>query len=70
MSLDPTRLSLALVSAHVAAGATAGAALTLLCNGLASAIITELTTHGEVLPTGTPPMSNSGGSVTGKGVIT
>jgi len=72
MALSAPRLSLALQAAHVAIGAVPGTALTTLCDGIAAAIVTELTANGEVLPTGVPPLNAppGGGPVTGKGVIT
>lgn len=70
MALSIPRLSLALQSAAVAGGAVSGPPLIAMCNAQAAAIINEFTNNAEVLPTGTPPMSNSGGAVAGKGVIT
>lgn len=37
---------------------------------IATALVNHITTNAVVLPTGTPPMSNSGGPVTGTGKIT
>lgn len=72
MALSAPRLSLALQAAHVAIGAVPGPNLTLLCDGVAAAIVAELTVNGEVLPSGAPPLNAppGGGPVTGKGVIT
>lgn len=71
--LDATRLGAALKTALVATGAMANnAQATSVCNAIASAIITEITTNAIVSPAGLPtPLTAppSGGPVTGTGVV-
>ncbi len=69
--LDVTRLGLTIQAAFVAGGAVPGNPLLVaMSTALATAIISELTTYAEVLPTGTPPMAAGVNAVTGKGIVT
>lgn len=73
MALDATRLGTAIKAVFTANGAADNAATTALCNGLATAIISEFTSNAVVSPAGTPtPLTApvGGGPVTGTGKVT
>jgi len=72
MALSSTVLSAAIQANLLANGdsnAVAGDALTALCDEIAAAVVTHLTSAGVVLPTALVAPSG-GGPVTGTGTIT
>lgn len=68
MALNNARLSAELQLKFIAGGAAPGLALTTLCDGIAQAVITEITTNANVLPTALLSAA-PGAPVTGTGTI-
>lgn len=71
MSLDASRLSLAIATAMQvpAINAQPGAALTALCDAIATAMVNEITNHAVVLPGSTLLSAGMGSPVTGVGTV-